>query len=546
MNLLHLFHAAKYLKSVQIYGRLWFKLYKPKPDMSSAPATRSIKADWVTPCKKNPSLLSTYCFQFLNQEHGLNSVKDWNNPQWEKLWLYNLHYFDDLQACDAENKKALHLDLIGKWIEENPPGMGNGWEPYPTSLRIVNWIKWALDRNGLPDDALYSMAVQTRYLFKKLEYHLLGNHLFANAKALIFAGLFFDGSEAELWLNKGLKILSKQVPEQILGDGGHFELSPMYHSVILEDILDLINIMRTYGRILPVIWLSSVEKMHFWLKVMCHPDKKTGFFNDCAFGIAPDLVDLEQYAVRLGFSNIESPREGINLLMDSGYARLQKGDAVLIADVGRIGPDYLPGHAHADTLSFEFSVRSKKETPWQRIFVNSGISCYGNSRERLMQRGTACHNTLVVDGKNSSEVWDGFRVAKRAYPLGLENEDKGKQGLWIRCGHDGYTRLKGKPVHWREWCLKDNSLEIKDQVIGDFSEAVAFYHLYPGLVVDSRNRRIFSDDISMTYETDANIIIENQHYYPEFGKAVSNECLVVKPIRDEYYIKFKWDVRCEM
>ena len=89
--------------------------------------------------------------------------------------------------------------------------------------------------------------------------------------------------------------------------------------------------------------------------------------------------------------------------------------------------------------------------------------------------------------------------------------------------------------------MKDNSLEIKDMVTDDFLEAVAFYHLYPGLVVDSRNRRIFSDDISMTYETDANIIIENQHYYPEFGKAVSNKCLVVKPIRDEYYIKFKCD-----
>ena len=28
----------------------------------------------------------------------------------------------------------------------------------------------------------------------------------------------------------------------------------------------------------------------------------------------------------------------------------------MIGDVGRIGPDYLPSHAHADTLSFEFSL----------------------------------------------------------------------------------------------------------------------------------------------------------------------------------------------
>jgi len=58
---------------------------------------------------------------------------------------------------------------------------------------VVNWIKWHLSGNCLPDEALHSLAVQTRYLFKKLEFHLLGNHLFANAKALIFSGLFFSG-----------------------------------------------------------------------------------------------------------------------------------------------------------------------------------------------------------------------------------------------------------------------------------------------------------------------------------------------------------------
>ena len=532
MNLPRLFHTVKYLKPVQIYGRLWFKFYKPRPDKSLAPAIRSIKVNWLNSCKKNPSLLSPYCFRFLNKEHELKSAKDWNNPRWEKLWLYNLHYFDDLQACDAENKKSLHLDLIGKWIRENPSATGNGWEPYPVSLRIVNWIKWVLVGNGLSDEALHSLAVQARYLFKKTEVHLLGNHLFANAKALIFAGLFFAGNEAEFWLNKGLKILSNQVPEQILKDGGHFELSPMYHSIILEDILDLVNIMKTYGRTPPVIWSSSVEKMLFWLKVMCHPDKKMGFFNDCAFGVAPDPMDLEQYAVRLGFSVVDSLLDGINKLSDSGYVRLQKGDAVLIADVGKIGPDYLPGHAHADTLSFEFSYFGK------RVFVNSGISCYGNSKERLLQRGTAFHNTLVVDGKNSSEVWGGFRVAKRAYPLGLEVEDKINQGLWIRCGHDGYTRLKGKPTHWREWYMKDNSLEIKDQVTGEFSGAEVFYHLYPGATVDLQEKRILLDDICIKFKTDAEAFLKDTYYYPEFGKVVPNKCLVLKPLNNQYFIEF--------
>ena len=81
------------------------------------------------------------------------------------------------------------------------------------------------------------------------------------------------------------------------------------------------------------------------------------------------------------------------------------------ADVGEIGPDYRPGHAHADTLCFELSVFG------QRLVVNSGTSEYGLGAERLRQRGTAAHSTVQIDGADSSEVWSGFRVARRARPL---------------------------------------------------------------------------------------------------------------------------------
>ena len=38
---------------------------------------------------------------------------------------------------------------------------------------------------------------------------------------------------------------------------------------------------------------------------------------------------------------------------DSGYAIYKSYEMKLIADIGNVGPDYIPGHAHADTLSFE-------------------------------------------------------------------------------------------------------------------------------------------------------------------------------------------------
>ena len=63
----------------------------------------------------------------------------------------------------------------------------------------------------------------------------------------IFAGFFFDGPEAGSWLGQGLSIYEREISRQILPDGGHFELSPMYHAIILEDLLDVINAARTFG-----------------------------------------------------------------------------------------------------------------------------------------------------------------------------------------------------------------------------------------------------------------------------------------------------------
>jgi len=392
MKVGRLFHTLRYLRPVQFYGRAWFRFYHPKVDTSRLLNCRKLESVWIKPSAKVVSQIGTHTFRFLNQEHELTAADDWNHQEWEKLWIYNLHYFDDLNSDGAENRQLWHVDLLDKWINENPVGLGNGWEPYPTSLRVVNWIKWSFAGNQLSVNVLHSLEVQVRYLRKRLEIHLLGNHLLANAKALVFAGLFFQGEEAAEWLRKGMKILSRELPEQVLSDGGHFELSPMYHAIILDDLLDLINVTRVYGRTLPQAWLTTAEKMLFWLHGMIHLDGEISFFNDAAFGIAPQPEQLFTYAERLGLNCELNDRlaNGLTHFESSGYLRWQNGDVVALLDVAKVGPDYLPGHAHADTLSFELSLYG------QRLLVNSGTSCYGTSEERLRQRGTAAHNTVEV------------------------------------------------------------------------------------------------------------------------------------------------------
>jgi hypothetical protein len=153
-----------------------------------------------------------------------------------------------------------------------------------------------------------------------------------------------------------------------------------------------------------------------WLEAMCHPDGEIALFNDAAFGIAPAPAELTATRASCWVTPTPHSRSSSHLA-DSGYVRAASRDAVLIADVAPVGPDYLPGHAHADTLSFELSLFG------QRTIVNGGTSRYGTGPEREAERGTPAHSTVTVDGENSSEVWAGFRVARRAKPFDLRIEE---------------------------------------------------------------------------------------------------------------------------
>ena len=537
-------HTVRYLRPVQIYGRLWFRLYHPRPDLRPAPPLRQPTGDFTAPPRRLPSMTGPLRFVFLNETHKLNGPGDWNNPAWEKLWLYNLHYFDDLNAQGAAAREDWHRALIQRWIAENPSGQGNGWGPYPLSLRIGNWIKWALAGHPLEASWIHSLAVQARFLRRRLEHHLLGNHLFANAKALVCAGLFFQGDEAEEWLHTGLKLLQRELPEQVLSDGGHFERSPMYHSIILEDLLDLLNLAGVYKDAFPAntpipAWQTAAQGMRRWLKALCHPDSEISFFNDAALDIACSPPALEDYAVRLGLGTLLEPEPGITHLPNSGYVRLQQNSAVALLDVAPIGPNYLPGHAHADTLSFELSLFG------QRVLVNSGTSCYGRGAERLRQRSTAAHTTVVVNGENSSEVWGGFRVADRAQPRGLTLQAVG-DGLRVQCAHDGYRRLPGKPVHIRQWDLRKNGLMVYDSIHGQFNSATAYWHFHPwvnpSIHPDRRSGILHLADGREVYLELLKGLghLQSSTYHPHFGSSEVNHCLVVTFSGSEVEILFRW------
>ena len=627
-------HTIRYLKPIQVFGRIWFWVHRPVVRATHAPPVRKRAGRWRQSPPKPRSLLSPSRFRFLNEERELSSAADWNNPTWEKLWLYNLHYFDDLNAEGGEARSDWHRALIARWVVENPVGSGNGWEPYPLSLRIVNWIKWASAGNELSPAAVESLALQARFLSRRLEWHILGNHLLANAKALIFAGLFFEGMEAERWLAKGAAVFSRQLGEQVLGDGGHFERSPMYHAQVLEAVLDVVNALQTFPDLpsnnrgkhfllsLQERCAETAGRMLRWLAVMTHPDGEIVLFNDAAFGDAATPERLAAYAAELSFqpslmsfrppfmsfrpkgeilkddkgkarflsrpdksgllrndngsapllrNDILERSSGGNQgavphflhLADTGYIRVDCGDMAAFLDVAPIGPDYLPGHAHADTLSFELSAGT------QRVIVDSGVSRYGEGPERLRQRGTAAHNTVEIDGQDSSEVWGGFRVARRAYPRDLriqENPAAGKAlprlseienaavasgnpapAVIVTCAHDGYRRLPGKPMHRREWKFSADALRVHDTIKGDFREAVGRFYFHPAIKIMPASNDCTEGKIVLPEGREISWRIENGRgrlsettWHPEFGVSLPNQCLEIHFIGGEATVDLSW------
>ncbi len=518
---IRLYHTVKYLKLKQVVWRLIYLLPRLRTPQTSSPKTKSIPFINIT---KRGITKDYDHFTFLNEVNQLSLV-GWDNPSQSKLWRYNLHYFDCLNQIELKKEGVeLQNNIISKWIRENPFGKGTGWEPYPTSLRIINWIKWHFKTNSLSAEAKLSLWSQVNWLACRPEYHLLGNHLFINAKALLFACVIFELDEQSAIYRKALKILKKELSEQFLNDGAHFELSPMYHALAMEDLLDLYQLNKS----LPLSFPSQEIQEKFlngmnWLHYMSYSSGDLAHFNDCANDIAPTLSELNELGQKVGLNWTLNSDIKFNYFKDSGFVVLKNETVHLIADTGDIGPDYLPGHAHADSLSFELAIKG------QRVIVNSGTGEYGLSEERLRQRSTAAHSTIELDGKSSSEVWSGFRVAQRARITEVDLIEKDEK-LEFAAVHDGYARIKSKPLHKRNWKLDDSSIEIIDEVSGSGNSVQLRYYLHPDIHIEILDNGILlktSSDKLAIIRTAQIVQVVDSTYHDKFGVSKKNKCLLI-------------------
>ena len=508
MNYLRLFATVRYLKAKQIFYRVFYVTRKklcPNLFKHFDPARYKVTPHELKLQKSinfSNSWLGGNKFVFLNIEHEFGKKIDWNFPEYGKLWTYNLNYFEFLNQKDIS--KEAGLELINEFTGSLPE-LADGMEPYPISLRTVNWIKFFV-KNDIKDKNLHAfLYFQYRCLMKNIEYHLLGNHLLENAFSLFFGSYFFQD---ENFYKVAKKLLTEELNEQILPDGADFELSTMYHQIILFRLLDTINLVKNNpwknGETLDFL-TGKAAIMLGWLKQMTFSDGMIPLFNDSAEGIAPKSEELFSYAGYLGIKTLEKP------LKESGYRRFNGKNYELILDAGQIGPDYIPGHAHADMLNFEMHIAGNP------CVVDTGTSTYQICEKRSSERSTAAHNTVTVNNQNQSDVWGGFRVGKRAeIKIGEENSNK------ISASHNGFEKI----IHSREFMCEENSITIRDQLKPN-GKGKARIHFHPSVVFSLEGNIVKGKNFTILFSDAENIENKKFEYSLGFNKITVSNCIVV-------------------
>lgn len=489
-------------------------------------------------------------FTFLNRTLELGEP-NWNRRYESHLWNYQLHYFDYAVWCarvwiESGDRRFWQTcqNLIASWIARARIGRSDGWDAYPTSVRLVNWIYayCLLAEQDLPQAFRASWRAsiyrQLDFLRHHLEYHLLANHLLKNAKALVIGGLFFAADKAgRQWLTQGQRLLRHELAEQVLADGGHYERAPMYHAQVLADSLECFALLRASGCLTQdeASIAQQLRTMVDFLGALSYDDGRLALFNDSA-NTAETQPKLILAAVESICGSV--PKSNRRAFPQTGYFVWCSADdsEKLIVDAGPPSVAYNTAHAHCDLLSYELRLAG------QPFIVDAGVHGYAADPFREYCRATRAHNTVMFDGREQSEVWDTFRMARRAEVLAAEAE--GDEQTW---------RFRGKYrpyydrnlIHERliqrrasgEWVVTDVALSETDKQTVKLAES--FIHLHPeisarrvpdaGLAVEcqARTRRFLIEPFGaagteMTVELLSGVTQTQGWYFPAFGVALPN------------------------
>jgi hypothetical protein len=322
-----------------------------------------------------------------------------------RLAAFEGHYGGDvLEAARTGGDPAR---LAAAWAVEHPPRADDAWHPYTASTRAANWLAAATLVPSLAPAVEEGVRRALARVAANVEDDVLGNHVIRNGIALVLGGVAFgDGGLRR----RGEALLARELPEQVLADGGHYERSPAYHRLVLRDLLSV----RAYMDV-----EDAVERMLGFAVESSRPDGAPWLFNDGGLDVAPTL-------------QLDDPTDGVRVYPETGYVFVRRSGLALAFDCGPVSPPFLPAHAHADGLSFQLWSNGEP------VVVDPGMPTYEAGAERDFFRSTHAHSTVAVGG-SQFESWGAFRAGPLPQVELVEASATGATGRVVTA-HGEHTR----------------------------------------------------------------------------------------------------------
>jgi len=402
-------------------------------------------------------------------------------------------------AGDASGAAWLAERLL-EWEVANPCAYSVNWCAMECSMRVLALAQivaalaaWKLTPTAALVPFLRQLSLQGEFLRSNLEVSRIpGNHYAANLAALAVAGAALGPAwpAARGWAAYARPRLLRQVQEQFLPDGVHFEKSVAYHRLVAEIFL-LAMLACEHEAAWPEPARARLQAACGYTAAAARCDGLAANFgdNDGARVLAFDPWPLRDQRALLALGAVcfsspqlraaavpsacvawftgrrglkawerlpAAPPQRFSIFPHGGMLAARGPGGYLLADFGEVGQRGLGGHGHNDLFSFEFC------GPASPLIVDAGSPVYsGDLALQRHFRTTAAHNTTAVDGAEMAPLLGPWRISDAARPRNVQwrvHQDV----IEISGEHTGFSsdqevivvsrRLRFDPVRGRLLC----------------------------------------------------------------------------------------------
>ena len=481
------------------------------------------------------------------------------------------------QAFQLSHDDRFALEIareLDDFVEANPTGIGVNWTcTMDVGLRAVSWaIGLELVRTSAAlDDAFWVRAYTALYdhgvfIRNNLEntYEVTSNHFLSNLLGLqSAAAVFADLAQGSEWHAFARAAIEHEIDVQVLPDGADYESSIPYHRLVAELFLGAARLADHQGAPMSAAYRARVRDMVAYLAAVTRPDGVMPQVGDAddgrlhifegygttspqdgrhIFGPAAAMFDEPAWHARgggagaweaawwgLDVSTMAAPAQpphAIGRLFPHAGIGVVRTEAAhyLIVTNGIVGTNGFGNHKHNDLLGFEYHHAG---TP---LIVDPGSYVYTSDADaRNRFRGTAYHNTAMVDGVEQNELRPDwlFRLFETSNAESVSFDDGADAAVYVG-RHHGYERLPEPVTHERTFRLlkPSGTLVIVDRLSGRGRHDVRWhFHLAPGVSAARAGDTtvlLAAGAARWQLKTPANLAIEVQPaaYSPSYGVKV--------------------------